>query len=47
MGLSAARQLAAKGANVVILSRSAEKLAKALEEVTVGGSLPLEPGPGP
>lgn len=39
MGLSAARQLAAKGANVVIISRNAEKLEKALVEVKVGGIL--------
>lgn len=36
MGLSAACQLAAKGANVVIISRNAEKLEKALAEVKVG-----------
>lgn len=35
MGLSVACQLAAKGANVVIISRSAEKLEKALSAVQV------------
>lgn len=35
MGLSAARQLAAKGAHVLLVSRSAEKLDKALKEVQV------------
>lgn len=35
MGLSAACQLAAKGANVIIISRSPEKLKTALQEVKV------------
>lgn len=41
MGLSAASQLAAKGAHVVIISRSAAKLEKALSEVKVGDMLNL------
>lgn len=41
MGLSAACQLAAKGANVVIISRNPEKLEKALGEVKVGNTLNL------
>lgn len=35
MGLSAARQLAAKGANVIIISRSQQKLDAALAEIKV------------
>lgn len=36
MGLSAALQLAAKGANIIIISRNQEKLDKALAEIKVG-----------
>lgn len=35
MGLSAARQLAAKGANIIIISRSQQKLDIALAEIKV------------
>jgi 3-dehydrosphinganine reductase len=35
MGLSAAIQLSAKGANVILVSRSVEKLEHALEQVQV------------
>lgn len=38
MGLSAARQLAAKGANIILVSRSVEKLERALEEVQATAS---------
>lgn len=41
MGLSVARQLSAKGANVVIVSRSVEKLEAALKEVKVRPFIPL------
>ena len=37
MGRSAARMLAAKGANVVIVARNVGKLEEALAEITVGG----------
>lgn len=43
MGLSVACQLAAKGANVVIISRSAQKLEKALAEVKVGSTIVVYP----
>lgn len=39
MGLSVACQLAAKGANIILISRSPEKLEKALKEVQVRQSL--------
>ncbi|KAG6311924.1 hypothetical protein E4U22_002267 [Claviceps purpurea] len=39
MGLAAAKQLSAKGANVVIVSRGIPKLQEALESVKVGRSL--------
>lgn len=42
MGLSVARQLAAKGANVIIVSRSAEKLNKALEEISAAARSPSQ-----
>lgn len=35
MGLSAARQLAAKGANVIIIARSQQKLEAALTQIKV------------
>ncbi len=35
MGLAAARQLAAKGANIIIVARSVEKLETALGEIKV------------
>lgn len=40
MGLSAARQFSAKGANVVIISRSASKLDKALKELRAAAKSP-------
>jgi short-subunit dehydrogenase len=39
MGLSAARQLAAKGANIIIISRNQQKLDVAVAEIKVGGVL--------
>lgn len=42
MGLSAARQLAAKGASVIIVSRSAEKLDKALKEIQAAARSPSQ-----
>ncbi|CAN8096908.1 unnamed protein product [Discula destructiva] len=42
MGLSVACQLAAKGANVVIISRSAQKLEKALAEVKAAAKSPTQ-----
>lgn len=42
MGLSAACQLAAKGANVVIISRSSEKLEKALKQVRAAAKSPSQ-----
>lgn len=38
MGLSAAKQLAAKGADVILVSRSGKKLEEALKTVTVSSS---------
>ncbi|KAF3770167.1 NAD(P)-binding protein [Cryphonectria parasitica EP155] len=42
MGLSVACQLAAKGANIVIISRSAEKLEKALKQVSAAAKSPSQ-----
>lgn len=42
MGLSVARQLSAKGANIVIISRSAAKLEKALTEVKAAAKSPSQ-----
>ena len=39
MGLSAAKKLAAKGANVIIVSRSVNKLEEALKQVKVCATL--------
>jgi 3-dehydrosphinganine reductase len=39
MGKSVAKQLAAKGANIVIVSRSTAKLELALAEVKVGACI--------
>lgn len=41
MGLSAAKMLAAKGANVILVSRSVSKLETALQEVQVRQCTPF------
>lgn len=41
MGLSAAGQLAAKGANVIIIARNQKKLDAALTEIKVGDRRPF------
>lgn len=46
MGRSAARQLAAKGANVLLVSRSVAKLEEALAETKVGAHMALQPRGG-
>lgn len=43
MGLSAATQLSAKGANVIIIARNQQKLDTALVEIKVGGREHLRP----
>lgn len=40
LGLAAAKQLAAKGANIVLVSRSIDKLQAALEDVKVRSGVP-------
>lgn len=46
MGLSAARQLAAKGANIIIVSRNVGKLEEALIQLKVTLVLPMPRLPG-
>jgi 3-dehydrosphinganine reductase len=46
MGLSVAKQLAAKGANIILVSRSASKLEEALKVVKVRTALlPIDSRP--
>jgi 3-dehydrosphinganine reductase len=42
MGLAAAQQLAAKGANLIIVARGQESLSTALKHVTVSSYHPCE-----
>jgi short-subunit dehydrogenase len=42
MGLAAARQLSAKGANIVIAARSVDKLESAIKEIQVRRTPPTK-----